>query len=233
MPDSMGLLAEALTATLAVSSPSPGVTPPPAAVGGEVNVWSIVLTAVVGFLAATLGSFIGIRFERRKAMNQALITKRIEVFDVVVPRANSILCFFTCVGDWRSSSPLQVIAHKRAIDKAIAVNGLLFSDGVRESHARFVKAYFRERSGVGAPARLRADGDFLQRQWGRAWKAKWSGYIEPSPPGMTRDERRLARAELRHAYDDLVDAFAVDIGARRKGGAATDPVTPSPGSGSA
>lgn len=232
MPDGAELFTRALTAALTVS-PSPADTPPPFAVGGEVNVWSIILTAVVGFLAATLGSFVGIRFERRKAMNEALITKRIEVYDVVIPRANSILCFFICVGDWRSSSPPQVIGHKRAIDQAMAVNGLLFSDEVRDAHTRFVKAYFRERSGVGAPAKLRADRDFLERQWGRAWRTKWSGYIEPPPPGITPDERRLARAELRQAYDELVDAFAADIGVPRSARGVQRPATTAPSSGTA
>lgn len=189
----------------ATPTPDPTTSPSPDgfAVAAALSPWlvpllTVLLTALVTYLLV-----------RPTKQTEALVAKRITVYDKVLPAANDLLCYFVCIGGWRDLDPDKVIALKRSMDRTMFTDGRLFSDGVRASYKNFMDSYFTVRAGVGLPAKLRADRSYLQREWGNDWKGTWDdAFVEPGPESTDRDA-------LRGAYDDLARAMAKEIGVRR------------------
>jgi hypothetical protein len=170
--------------------------------------WGPVLTALLTAVLAVVGAWIAIRFDRQKAINQELIKKRIALYDEIVPKANDLLCYFLCVGDWKSLCPSKLLVHKRALDRFANIHGALFSADAIAAYETFIADCFSTFSGRGKPAKLRADMARLKRQFGQDWQAAWEDHFET---GNVVDDQRL-----KASYDRFVEALAEEIGATGK-----------------
>jgi len=197
MPD----IATTLAFTFAIAcAPSPAAAPAAAEWW-----WAPVLTALLAFIAA----WVAIRFDRRKTVNQELIKKRIALYDQVVPKANDMLCFYLCIGTWKQLTPTQVLGHKRELDRFINVYGGLFSPKFVTSYKDFIQSYFCEFRGRGKPAQLRANAEWLKREFGSAWQNGWEDSFAPA-------EERTDPDTLADRYHKFLQVFGVEIGARPK-----------------
>ncbi|OCJ66286.1 hypothetical protein A6U97_26505 [Agrobacterium tumefaciens] len=203
MPDVSEMVAS--TACTAINCLSAAVPP----VASSVPWWWTAFA--VPFLSAGLavmGAWVAIGFDRRKSVNQELIKKRIAVYDDVIPKTNDMLCYFNCIGDWRTLDPDKLLDHKRKLDRAMNVYGALFSAELDVRYHAFIDACFSTYEGRGKPAKLRANTDFLKRQWGDDWVLKWDACFMPVKDALGRDD-------LRPIYDAMLGQFAIEIGARR------------------
>lgn len=163
-----------------------------------------ILTALFGLIIA----WIAISFDKRKNTNQELIKKRISVYEDIAPRANDILCYFTCIGPWRTLDPSIIINHKREMDRSIYVYGALFSQDLEKKFHDFIHLSFSTFNGMGQPAKLRANISILKQQWGTTWKPEWDQSFVSNQPVNAK--------ELRESYHELLNQFSVEIGARRR-----------------
>jgi len=166
--------------------------------------WAPILTAFL----AVVGAWIAIAFDRRKATNQELIKKRIEVYEKAVPKANDLLCYFTCLGNWKALTPDTIISHKRELDRITHVYGPLFSSRTKTAYHSFIHACFKTFVGSGMAAQIRADVDDLKSQWRENWRPEWDVLFVPPPEAVSL-------GSLRSAYNAYLEALAWEIGARR------------------
>lgn len=147
---------------------------------------------------------LGLALERRKIANQELTKKRIAVYDVVAPRLNDIFCFFTAVGHWRDLDPAKIIEKKREVDRQMHIYRVMYSSNLMETYNAFMDSAFTMFSGVGLPARLRMDRDFIGSQIGSAWNTEWTASLDTENPTPV--------SEFRTRYHALMDTFAREIG---------------------
>lgn len=177
--------------------------------GGDAPWWpkemfTAALSAAFGLGAA----WIAIAFDRRKTINQELIKKRIEVFDLMAPKLNDLLCFARCVGAWRTLSPGQMLQHKRDLDRLFAIHGALFSRRLAKAYFNLIAGqYFATWQGSGLDATLRVAPGRLKSEWKTDWDPKWDAAF--SPPQQAAQPEQIAAA-----YNALMNQFAVEIGAR-------------------
>jgi len=156
---------------------------------------------------ALLGAWIAIGFDRRKAINQELIKRRLEQYDVVLPLANDLYCYLLCRGHFRALRPDTLLTNKREMDRIMYVHASLFSRKLLRSYHRFMADCFATYQGAGRPARLRARELRLKNQFGSDWQATWESSLA---------ETFVTDAALDASYNDFVQMFGAEIGARRR-----------------
>jgi hypothetical protein len=161
-----------------------------------------IATGFIGWIVLSLGR----RIEHGKQLNQALLNKRLSLFDEIAPQLNDIYCFYLGVGNWSDFNPTEIIKRKRAIDRVLHVNRYLFDETLTEQYRNFQDAYFELFVEVGQPAKLRLDVRFLRRQIGTALKDEWMSSIS-SDTGIVDEQRE--------AYAALMDALAKEIRGER------------------
>lgn len=168
-----------------------------------------VATPFLAALLAMVGSWIAISFDRRKAVNQELIKKRIQIYDSMIPKANDLLCYFICCGAWKALKPENLLAHKRDLDRTRFIYGGLFSRDLVARYDAFIKTCFDEFTGRGEPAKLRANVDRLRCEWGGDWDESWNKCF-------ARPEIAISKEQLSARYDALLLQFGIEIGAIKR-----------------
>jgi hypothetical protein len=169
--------------------------------------WTAILAPALTGCVAVIGAWVAIAFDRRKSANQELIKKRLEIYDSVVPKANDLLCYFTCVGNWKALTPDMIIANKREMDRLAHVYGPLFSTRTRHAYDLFIILCFKVFVGSGLAAQIRADVSYLKSEWQGAWQGAWdTAFVSPG--------ESVSLPTLRAAYDELLSALAKEIGAK-------------------
>jgi hypothetical protein len=161
------------------------------------------LTGALGVVAA----YFGIKFDLRKSANQELIKKRLVVYDQTAPRLNEILCFYFCIGSWRSLDPQKILDNKRSLDRDMNIYAALFSSRFIRKYNEFITVCFRISRGYGEHAILRADLYFLSQNWGKEWKSEWDEYFDQHAP--------FDLHKVQAAYNSLMDAFGAEVGINR------------------
>ncbi len=151
---------------------------------------------------------VGWWIKKREQINGGLVSKRIAIYDDVVPLANDIYCFFLGVGHWAELDPSAVIQRKRKIDQTMHRYKFFWSDACSQHYVSFMKTCFAEFQGAGAPAKLRLDVSFLQSQLGPKWKEEWTAFVAVSRPPSS--------SEVRTAYDAWIRCLAIEVGAAPK-----------------
>ena len=147
------------------------------------------------------------RLEHAQWANQKLIEKRLEIFDAVAPQLNKLLCFFTWIGSWKTTTPDEVLAAKRHLDSILHVYRYIFESVVFEKYEVFMDLLFETYTGAGMDAKIRSDiasryGDRIHHasyDWNPTWNTRFS------------TEEVGDRARLRAAYLDLMSTLQSSI----------------------
>jgi hypothetical protein len=84
-------------------------------------------TPLIAGIIAWMVARLGIQLERRKAINQELVKKRIQLYDQIGPLLNDIYVAFMFVGHVKDIKLSDVIQRKRQADRIIYVNRPLIS----------------------------------------------------------------------------------------------------------
>jgi hypothetical protein len=148
------------------------------------------------------------RLDTQALVDQKIIERRLALFDEVGPKLNDLYCLSRFVGHFRSIEPAKAVEHKRALDRVIHVNRPIFSPEFRSAYNAFMDTTFEMYTGGAQDAKLRIDRVQLQRERGGEWPAEWNRHF--SQQGGT-DPREVVRA-----YENLVEAFASDLGIVRR-----------------
>jgi len=123
--------------------------------------------------------------EQAQWQNRKIIEKRIEIYDQLAPKFNSILCFCVWVGDWKEITPDQMINLKRSTDKSMNVYKHLFSDDLFFAYNDFIHTVFRTFTRAGEDAKIRADisGAYGNRKTDcrYSWKNEWNKLFDAAP----------------------------------------------------
>jgi hypothetical protein len=159
---------------------------------------------IAGIIAWMVGSF-GIQLERRKAINQELVKKRIQLYDQIGPLLNDIYVAFMFVGHVKDIKLSDVIQCKREADRIIYVNRPLISKSLFDRYDSFINLVFDHSIKYGEAAKLKLDRERGKREWRNDWQPDWETLISDKPPASSE--------AIRREYDELVGAFASDIGA--------------------
>lgn len=147
------------------------------------------------------------KFEHTQWKSQKLIEKRIASYDKIAPELNSLLCYFMYFGDWKDSSPIQMVKQKRLLDRESHLASPMFSPEFKSSFDIFLGLCFQTYNGWGEDARLRTGFDRRRDAMGDAWRTEWEGCFATE---------RSTPEEISHAYSEVMRVFARDIGVIKK-----------------
>jgi hypothetical protein len=166
------------------------------------------LSALLAVIGAVAGSWMTIAFDRKKAVNQELVKKRLELYTAYVPLANDLYCFLMKVGNFRSMTPNGVLDNKRKLDQFIHLYGPLFSgSGLVDTYNIYIALCFKTFRGHGVSAKIRADSAKLARQYGSGWQASWDDSFDTTAVAPDIEK-------VHAAYKAFVKEFALQVGAQ-------------------
>lgn len=130
---------------------------------------------------------------------------RSEIYKAISGDLNDIYCYLSFVGGWKDLTPMDMVARKRAVDKAMFTYRPFFSVELFATYDRFMAAAFEPYAGAGKDARIRSDlvtPDGDRRKHGKyRWKREWEGRFTKE---RNKDAQRLA-------YTDFLKQMARDL----------------------
>src|SRR5215467_3048270 len=100
-----------------------------AASWNSVQIVTLIVSALTPITVVVLGVVFARasrRIEQVQWANQTVVTRRLDIFDKLVPGLNQLLCFATFVGVWKEIDPRKAIAIKRELDETMYANKVLF-----------------------------------------------------------------------------------------------------------
>lgn len=170
------------------------------------EVAKLVIGGLTPILLVTLGVYvqrITKRFENLLWRNQKLIEKRLAIYDDLAPLLNTVLCYFTYIGNWQEHSPPEIVSLKRTIDQKIHLAAPLFSKEFFVACTDFQHLCFEIYTGWGRHALLRSKYERRREACGTTWNVEWNAIFgtDVSHPD-----------DVRAAYQRVMNVFAQDIG---------------------
>jgi hypothetical protein len=129
---------------------------------------------------------------------------RSEIYKTVGGDLNDIYSYLAFVGGWKEMTPIEIIAKKRAVDKAMYTYKPFFSDELFDTYVKFMNAAFRAYGEAGKDARIRSDiktDDGDRTIHSKEWKAEWED----------RFTKERNKQEQREAYNDFLEQLARDL----------------------
>jgi hypothetical protein len=70
------------------------------------------------------------------------VDKRFNAWEQMAPQMNQIYSYFLYIGDWKTTSPEQIVEKKRQLDDLIYSNRIFFTDQFFNSYSAFMRAAF-------------------------------------------------------------------------------------------
>jgi hypothetical protein len=123
----------------------------------SLEVAKLVVAVLTPITVVGLGFFLDRRLRRVEAVqwaNQTVVTRRTEIFSMVAPKLNQLLCFATFVGRWKEITPHQAVLVKRELDETMFANRVLFSDELFAAYEAFMATLFDMFASTDGDARL-------------------------------------------------------------------------------
>lgn len=137
-----------------------------------------------------------------------LVEKRLDLFDQLAPDLNRTFCFITWVGDWKDTSPVEMILAKRRLDKLVHIYRGILGEEFFTSYDTYMGTIFQTYSGRGMDACILAkianyNGD--RRTDGRF---DW----EPAMEECFDEQSAASENAVRQAYISAMVALRNSIG---------------------
>ena len=130
---------------------------------------------------------------------------RSEIYKTVGGDLNDIYCYLSFIGGWKDLTPVDVIARKRAVDKAMFTYRPFFSKELFSTYERFMDEAFAPYGSPGTDARIRSDietPDGDRRKHGtKGWESSWEDRF-------TKERNKDAQRE---AYTRFLEQMARDL----------------------
>ena len=142
-----------------------------------------VLKLAIASLTPLLVLILGIRINNSVKAAERSTSLRSEIYQRIGGDLNDIYAYLAFVGGWKAPSPPEVIARKRAVDKAMYTYRPFFSPELFASYRLFMNEAFEAHGRPGEDARIRssvasAHGDravHATAGWEPAWAQCFTG----------------------------------------------------------
>jgi hypothetical protein len=164
-----------------------------------------VLTPILLFVLGVLVTRAARRVEDVQWASRTLIERRLELFEQLAPKLNDLYAFFLVLGHFREIEPPEAVKLKRELDRSFHSHSALFTPEFGERYRAFIDACFLTFTREAEDAKLRTYID-RQRRERQSWSDEW---VELFAVG-----RESSYEEIDAAYRALMDAFALEVGAR-------------------
>ena len=165
------------------------------------------LTPIFLFVLGYMVTRAARRVEDAQWASRKLVERRLDLYEDMGPLLNDLFCCFALVGHFQEVTPPVALARKRKLDRVFHAHAALFGPEFRDRYLDFMNVCFLPFTGPAQPARLRASVAAQKRErtnWDPDWEKMFAE--EHAPP-----------QQIAAAYDDMMDAFASDVGAPRAG----------------
>ena len=175
------------------------------------EIWDNYQIAVI--IIAALGPviiiFLAIRFNRMKKRlikqlqsDQRLIEKRIETYDVIGPKLNDMLSFFSYTGNWKELTPVDILRLKREVDRDINIKTALFSDELTTKYSSFMTLCFVSHSGWEDEEKIKSLYELRQLN-SLEWSKEWIPLFDTN--------NVVEATTLKERYDELMVCFKKEM----------------------
>ena len=159
----------------------------------------------VSVLTPELVLALGIIINNSIKSGERATSLRSDIYRAIGGDLHDIYSYLAFVGSWKELTPADVIAKKRAVDKAMYTYKPFFSRELFNTYETFMREAFTPYGAPGTDARIRsdiatADGD--RRIHGvKRWEATWDDRF-------TKERNKEAQ---RVAYDRFLEQLARDL----------------------
>ncbi|AXQ27339.1 hypothetical protein D0B54_00935 [Solimonas sp. K1W22B-7] len=163
-----------------------------------------IVKLAVSLVTPVLVLILGIVINNSIKAGERATALRSKIYEQVGGDLNDIYSYLAFVGSWKEMTPPDVIAKKRAVDKAMYTYRPFFSDELFRTYETFMNEAFKAYGGAGKDARIRsdistADGD--RKSHGKEWKPEWED----------RFTTERNKEEQRNAYNKFLEQLARDL----------------------
>lgn len=163
-----------------------------------------VVKVITGLVTPILVLILGIVINNSIKDAERSTALRSEIYKSIGGELNDIYSYLAFVGSWKELTPIQILAKKRAIDKAMYTYRPFFSDELFATYERFMQQAFAVYGEPGKDARIRsdiktADGD--RSIHSVEWNAEW----------QDRFSKERNKFEQMRAYHDFLEQLARDL----------------------
>src|SRR5450759_5053233 len=132
------------------------------------------------------------KLDKLQWTNQKVIEKRIEVYDIIVPKLNDLLCYYCYIGNWKEITPKELIEIKRVLDKKMNVYAPLFSSEVLENYNLLIDMCFEKFTGWGNDAKINSLFE-RRKECDPKWQKIWEECFSSSFIKKHKDKDDLVR----------------------------------------
>jgi len=142
----------------------------------EFEIAKLVVAMLTPVVVVMVGFWVNKRIkdlEQYQWANQKVIEKRIDFYFLVAPLLNDILCFYTYVGEWKKTKPIDILERKRELDRIFSITSPLLPTMVLEHYQDFVGECFETFTGWGQDAKLCTSFDRRKDAFGNEWENTW------------------------------------------------------------
>jgi hypothetical protein len=184
---------------------------PPDPGWSSLEIAKLVVAALTPLAVAVFGLVVDRRLRRVEAIqwaNQTVVTRRAEIFTVVGPKLNQLLCFATFVGRWKEIMPQEAVTLKRDLDEIMFANRVLFSNELFTAYEQFMAAMFAMYASTDTDALIRVPvattlGDRRNLPWWSTDPAAMAARFSTADP--------TTPAQVQHAYEVLGQRWRADL----------------------
>ena len=182
--------------------------------------WSVleVIKLAISLLTPAAMIYVGLwmdrrikEFEHRQWSNQKVIEKRLEVYELITPQLNDLMCYFLRIGTWKERDPTEIVDIKRETDKVAHIYAPLFSPEFLQRYNEFIATCFATFRGAGLDAQLRVECEHYRDAYSGdendqgEWQPEWDDCFTPKEEASSKDE-------VRRGYQELVNLIARELG---------------------
>lgn len=175
----------------------------------SIQVVTVAVSALTPLTVSGLGVLLARssrRIEEIQWANQTVVTRRLDIFSLVAPGLNQLLCFATFVGGWKEIQPKHAIAIKRQLDETMYANRVLFSEDLFAAYCQFMTTLFAMYAAADADAFLRAP---VACEWGDRRNMHW--WDESGMADLFSHENSVTVCDIQTAYNQLSEMFRADL----------------------
>lgn len=177
------------------------------------EMWIRLVTALAAVAMPVVVAVLGFRLNRRIKLweadqwrNQELIRARLEVYRLIAPDLNDLMCFFTFIGSWKELTPPDVVSKKRSLDRTFFSFQPLFSEDCGIAYQEFMSTCFSTYGVWGRDAQLLTSPTRRRTAEGVVWDPAWDSMFSAEGSSEAEELRRV-----RDAHDALLQCLAADI----------------------
>ncbi|MBL9138661.1 MAG: hypothetical protein JNK85_22520 [Verrucomicrobiales bacterium] len=153
------------------------------------------------------------RIENLASLRRDLMARRFGVYEAIVDGLNTIFCYATYRGHFRSVTPEQILDLKRNLDARFVAKCILWDDETLAAYSEFMNACFATQRGRGTSAIIIADRSMHADRPDYPWFENYNDlFVKPEEfQRITENARKggsSGHLEFSYRKDVVVPAYA-------------------------